>query len=69
MNREIINLIKPKITMRKLFNIFALIASVMFVVGCEPDNPTPEPTPSEKPQITLTAGEITAESFTFGKRL
>ena len=51
--------------MRKLFNIFALIASVMFVVGCEPDNPTPEPTPSEKPQITLTAGEITAESFTF----
>ena len=51
--------------MRKLFNIFALIASVMFVMGCEPVNPTPEPTPSEKPQITLTAGEVTAESFTF----
>ena len=51
--------------MRKLFNIFALIASVMFVVGCEPVNPTPEPTPGEKPQITLTAGEVTADSFTF----
>ena len=53
--------------MRKLFNIFSLIASVMFVVGCQPDNPTPEPTPGDKtkPQITLTAVEATATSFTF----
>lgn len=53
--------------MRKLFNIFALIASVMFVVGCQPDNPTPEPNPGDntKPEITLTAVETTATSFTF----
>lgn len=53
--------------MRKLFNIFALIASVMFVVGCQPDNPEPEPTPGDKtkPEITLTAVETTATSFTF----
>ena len=51
--------------MRKLFTLFAFIASMMFVVGCQPDNPEPEPTPDSKPEITLTAGEITAESFTF----
>lgn len=53
--------------MRKLFNIFALIASVMAVVGCQPDNPTPEPTPGDntKPQITLTAVEATQSTFTF----
>lgn len=53
--------------MRKLFSIFALIASAMFVVGCQPDNPEPEPTPGDKtkPEITLTAVETTQDSFTF----
>lgn len=53
--------------MRKLFSIFALVASAMFVVGCQPDNPEPEPTPGDKtkPEITLTAVETTQDSFTF----
>ena len=53
--------------MRRLFSIIALVASVMFVVGCQPDNPTPEPTPGDKtkPQITLTAVEATQSTFTF----
>lgn len=52
--------------MRKLFSIFALLATVAMVVGCKEDIPTPEPNPDgTKPEITLTEGEVTATSFTF----
>lgn len=55
--------------MRKLFSIFTLIASVAMVVSCKPDTPEPEPQPKPqpgtKPEITLTAGEVLANSFTF----
>lgn len=49
--------------MRKLFGIFALVTCLAMVVGCKPDTTTQKP--GEKPEITLTAGELTAESFTF----
>jgi hypothetical protein len=52
--------------MRKLNLLWALLLSAVFVVGCNPDNPTPDkPTPSEKPVITLTEVESTFDSFTF----
>ena len=54
--------------MRKLNLLWALFLSAVFVVGCNPDNPTPdnpEPVPGEKPVITLTEVEATFDSFTF----
>ncbi len=54
--------------MRKLNLLWALLLSVVFVVGCNPDNPTPdnpEPVPGEKPVITLTEVETTFNSYTF----
>lgn len=55
--------------MRKLNFLWALLASALFVVGCEPNIPTPdEPTPGPndgKPEITLTEVEATFDSFTF----
>ena len=52
--------------MRKLNLLWTLLLSAVFVVGCNPDNPTPDkPTPSEKPVITLTEVESTFDSFTF----
>ncbi len=54
--------------MRKLNLLWALLLSAVFVVGCNPDNPTPdnpEPVPGEKPVITLTEVETTFNSYTF----
>ena len=52
--------------MRKLNLLWALLLSAVFIVGCNPDNPTPDkPTPGEKPVITLTEVESTFDSFTF----
>ena len=63
--------------MRKLNSLWALLLSVLFVVGCNPDTPPvndpgngggnddPQPTPTEKPEITLAQTELTFESFTF----
>ena len=56
--------------MRKLNYLWALLATALFVVGCTPDNPEPEPGPdepvnTEKPVITLTQTEVTFDSFTF----
>ena len=54
--------------MRKLNLLWALLLSAVFVVGCSPDNPTPDdpkPVPGEKPVITLTEVEATFDSFTF----
>ena len=55
--------------------MWALLLSVLFVVGCNPDTPpiegpnngggNDEPTPTEKPVITLTETEVTYDSFTF----
>lgn len=54
--------------MRKLNLLWALLLSAVFVVGCNPDNPTPdnpEPVPGEKPVITLAEVETTFNSYTF----
>ncbi len=54
--------------MRKLFSIFALVATIAAVVGCQPDTPEPQPQPNpggSKPEITLTEGEVTANALTF----
>ncbi len=47
-------------------SIFALVATIAAVIGCQPDTPEPQPNPGvSKPEITLTEGEVTATSFTF----
>ena len=57
--------------MRKLNYLWALLCSALLVMGCQPDNPTPDgpgggnDTPTEKPEITLTEVETTFDSFTF----
>lgn len=54
--------------MRKLFSFWAILASVLFAIGCDnPDTPTPpEPDqPDLKPEITLTALDTTANAFSF----
>ena len=63
--------------MRKLNFLWALLLGVLFVVGCNPDTPPvndpdngggnddPQPTPTEKPEITLAQTELTFDSFTF----
>ena len=63
--------------MRKLNSLWALLLGVLFVVGCNPDTPPvndpdngggnddPQPTPTEKPEITLAQTELTFDSFTF----
>lgn len=54
--------------MRKLNLLWALLLSAVFVVGCNPDNPTPDnpqPQPGEKPVITLTEVEATFNTFSF----
>ena len=57
--------------MRKLNILWALLASVLFVAACETNEPDPvgptpdDPTPTEKPEITLTQTEVTYDSFTF----
>ena len=59
--------------MKNLNFLWALLASVLLVVGCNPDNhgtdePEPgpnDPTPTEKPVITLTEVEAAFDSFTF----
>ena len=63
--------------MRKLNSLWALFLGVLFVVGCNPDTPPvndpdngggnddPQPTPTEKPEITLAQTELTFDSFTF----
>ena len=58
--------------MRKLNYLWALLASALIVVGCNPDTPEPEPkpepgpdNPTEKPEITLSQTEVTFDTFTF----
>ena len=53
--------------MRKSLFLWTLIASVLCAVGCQkgPDGPDPKPNPGTKPEISLTAGEVTYNSFTF----
>ena len=62
--------------MRKLHFLWALLCSALLVVGCtetpstgDPDNGggnnTEQPTPTEKPEITLTQTEVTFNTFTF----
>ncbi len=54
--------------MRKLNLLWALLLSAVFVVGCNPDNPTPDnpqPQPGEKPVITLTEVEATFNTYSF----
>ena len=53
--------------MRKSLFLWTLIASVICAVGCQkgPDGPDPKPNPGTKPEISLTAGEVTYNSFTF----
>ena len=60
--------------MRKLNYLWALLASALIVVGCNPDTTEPEPkpepgpdnpTPTEKPEITLSQTEVTFDTFTF----
>ena len=54
--------------MRKLNFLWALLASVLFVAACETNEPEPgpnDPTPTEKPVITLTEVEAAFDSFTF----
>lgn len=54
--------------MRKMLFLWTLL-SVICAVGCQTGTndpePTPKPTPGTKPEITLTAGEVTHNSFTF----
>jgi hypothetical protein len=57
--------------MRKLNFLWALLATVLFVVGCTPDNPEPGPGPEPGPdpdvipEIALEQVEVTFEAFTF----
>ena len=56
--------------MRKLNFLWVLLASAFMVVGCSPippvdDQPTPDPNPDGKPEITLSEVETTFDSFTF----
>ena len=53
--------------MRKSLFLWTLIASVICAVGCQngPDGPDPKPNPGTKPEITLTEGEVTYNTFTF----
>lgn len=53
--------------MRKSLFLTALILSVICAVGCSKTNEPqkPNPNPGVKPEITLTAGEVTYNSFTF----
>ena len=53
--------------MRKSLFLWTLIASVLCAVGYQkgPDGPDPKPNPGTKPEISLTAGEVTYNSFTF----
>ena len=55
--------------MKKSFFLWTLLLSVICVVGCNngTDDPQPEPKPDPvvKPEITLTAGEVLTNSFTF----
>ena len=58
--------------MRKLNFLWALLASVLFVAACDTVEPAPvdptnpeDPTPTEKPEITLTQMEVTYDAFTF----
>ena len=59
--------------MRKSLFLWTLLLSVACAVGCSksPDStdntktPPPTPTPDAKPEIALTAGEVTSSSFTF----
>lgn len=53
--------------MRKSLFLWTLIVSVICAVGCQkgPDGPDPKPNPGTKPEISLTAGEVTYNSFTF----
>lgn len=53
--------------MRKSLFLTALILSVICAVGCSKTNEQqkPNPNPGVKPEITLTAGEVTYNSFTF----
>ena len=56
--------------MRKLNSLWALLLSVLFVVGCNPDTPEQDqpgpgndPVNTEKPELTLTQTELTFDSF------
>ena len=63
--------------MRKLNSLWALLLSVLLVLGCKPDTPPvdnpdngggnddPTPTPTEKPEITLAQTELTYDAITF----
>lgn len=52
--------------MRKLFSLWTLVVALLSFVGCSPDTPEPNPVkPGNKPEITLTEGELTANSYTF----
>ena len=56
--------------MKKLHFLWALLCSAFLVVGCSPDTPETDPkpdnpTPTEKPEITLAQTEVTFDSFTF----
>ena len=53
--------------MRKSLFLTALILSVICAVGCSKTNEPqkPNPNPGVKPEITLTPGEATYNSFTF----
>ena len=54
--------------MRRLLNIWALILCTLAIVGCENepvDDNTKEPTPSVKPEITLTEQSVDYYSITF----
>ena len=57
--------------MRKLFSMFALIASVAMVIGCKPDTPEPQPQPQPgvKPEITLTAGALFCRGIPIKKKM
>lgn len=55
--------------MRKYYiTLMISLIVAMFVGGCKEDTPVVEPNPEpnpEKPQVTLTAGELTETTFTF----